>query len=553
VHDTSLLFTIAVSLAFAFFGGFLALRVGLSPIVGYLVVGVAIGPYTPGLVADTSVASQLAEIGVILLMFGVGLHFSVADLLHVRRIAVPGAVLQITAATVMTVALAKLWGWSWGSGLVLGLALSVASTVVLLRTLEDRGELASEDGNIAVGWLIVEDLAMVLALVLLPALSTVLGGQSDAGHESQSLVTTLLWTLGKVAVFVALMLMVGIRVFPWLLDQVAKSGSRELFTLFVVGAALGIAYGASALFGMSFALGAFFAGIVIHESHLSDEAAAKALPLQDAFAVLFFVSVGMLFDPAVVVQKPWHVLGVVAIIVIGKSLAALGLILGLGYGAKTALLVSASLAQIGEFSFILADLGRHLKLLPSEGHSLILAGALISITLNPLAFHVSERLLPWLTPRFRGREEATVPPPESSNEYRDHVVLVGFGRVGKVIAASLSARNIPFVVLEQNRNTVELLRQRGVTAYYGDAESEAVLKLADLPHARVLVVTPLDSFQARQIVESASRVNPQATLIVRSHNEEQRKYLESMGSNVRVMGDPELGGVIAEQVVQGWS
>jgi len=398
-HETSLIATIAVGLAFAFVGGFIAVRLHLPPLVGYLLAGIAVGPFTPGFVADVELAPQLAEVGVILLMFGVGMHFSMRDLWAVRAIALPGAIAQIAVATALGVGLALFWGWSIGAGLVFGLALSVASTVVLLQALEARGNLDSRDGRIAVGWLIVEDLVMVVTLVLLPALAGPLGGQSlDDGHGAVSgkLWETLGVTLGKVAVFVTLMLVVGTRLFPWLLKRVERTGSRELFTLAVVALALGVAFGSAALFGVSFALGAFFAGVVINESDLSHRAATDLQPLQDAFAVLFFVAVGMLFDPIILLQQPLQILTVLAIIVVGKSLAAFGIVLALKYPLDTALTVSAALAQIGEFSFILAGLGVSLSLLPTEGHHLILAGALLSITLNPLTFFIASKLQPSL-------------------------------------------------------------------------------------------------------------------------------------------------------------
>src|SRR5713226_4040035 len=391
-HETSLIATIAVSLTFAFVGGFVAVRLRLPPLVGYLLAGIAVGPFTPGFVADPKLAPQLAEIGVILLMFGVGMHFSVRDLLAVRAVAVPGAVVQIAVATVLGIGIAFSWGWSLGAGLVFGLALSVASTVVLLRALEAQGRLNSGDGRIAVGWLLVEDLAMVLTLVLLPALAGPLGGRtmdSAQGAAADGLWGTLGLTLGKVALFVALMLVVGPRVVPWLLKQVERTGSRELFTLAVVALALGIAFGSAELFGVSFALGAFFAGMVINESDHSHRAAADLQPLQDAFAVLFFVAVGMLFDPVILIRQPLQVLSIIAIIVVGKSLAAFLLVRVFRYPVDTALAVSAGLAQIGEFSFILAGLGIALGLLPPEGQSLILAGALLSISLNPLIFRAA--------------------------------------------------------------------------------------------------------------------------------------------------------------------
>ncbi len=391
-HETSLIFTIAVSLAFAFVGGFVAVRLYLPPLVGYLLAGVAVGPFTPGVVADPHLAGELAEIGIILLMFGVGMHFSLREILAVRSIALPGAIAQIGVATALGIGVARLWGWTLGGGLVLGLALSVASTVVLLRALEAQDMLDSMNGRIAVGWLIVEDLVMVLALVLLPAFAGPLGGQSPgsaAGAVGNNLLVTLGLTLGKVAAFVGFMLLAGARLFPWLLDQVARTGSRELFTLAVVALALGIAFGSAELFGVSFALGAFFAGMVINESDHSHRAAADLQPLQDAFAVLFFVAVGMLFDPVILIRQPLQVLSIIAIIVVGKSLAAFLLVRVFRYPVDTALTVSAGLAQIGEFSFILAGLGIALGLLPPEGQSLILAGALLSVSLNPLIFRAA--------------------------------------------------------------------------------------------------------------------------------------------------------------------
>ncbi len=401
-HDTALIAMLAVGFVLAFACGFIANRLRLPPLVGYLVAGIVIGPFSPGFVGDVELAGQLVEIGVILLMFGVGLHFSIADLLAVRRIAVPGAIGQIAFATALGAAIAATWGWTFGAGLVLGLALSVASTVVLLRALDQRNALETPNGRIAVGWLIVEDLAMVMALVLLPLAAGVLGGDARdvlAPGASGSPVAAVAITLGKVVVFIGLVLTVGRRAVPWLLCQVARTGSRELFTLAVLAVALGIAYGSAELFGVSFALGAFFAGLVLSGSELSHRAATDSLPLQDAFAVLFFVSVGMLFDPSVVVRDPQAVLGVLLVILLGKSLAAFLIVIGLGYPLATALTVSASLAQIGEFSFILAGLGMTIGLLPAEGRDLILAGALLSITLNPLAFASVEPLARWLSRR----------------------------------------------------------------------------------------------------------------------------------------------------------
>jgi CPA2 family monovalent cation:H+ antiporter-2 len=384
-HETVLVGTLAAGLGLAFVFGFAAARVRLPPLVGYLLAGVALSPFTPGPVGDTAMAGELAEIGVILLMFGVGLHFSFEDLLAVRRVAVPGAAAQIAVATALGAVGAHFWGWSWGTGIVFGLTLSVASTVVLLRALEQHRLTDSDDGRIAIGWLIVEDLATVLVLVLLPALAAPLGGK-PAAQSQGSLPIQIGMTLGKVAVFVAVMHVIGRRAVPWLLERVARLASRELFTLAVLAIALGIAAGAASLFGVSFALGAFFAGVVINESELSHRAAADALPMQDAFAVLFFVSVGMLFDPSVLIREPLRVLLVLLIVVVGKSLAAFGIVRAFGLTSATALTISASLAQIGEFSFILAALGRSLGLLPAEAESLVVAGALISITIHPFVF-----------------------------------------------------------------------------------------------------------------------------------------------------------------------
>lgn len=394
-HEVSLIATIAIGFVLAFAFGFFANWLRLPPLVGYLLAGVVIGPFTPGFVADAGLAGQLAEIGVMLLMFGVGLHFSAADLMAVRRIAVPGAVLQIVIATAMGTAMCMFWGWSLGAGLVMGLSLSVASTVVLLKALEERNGVATTNGRIAVGWLIVEDLAMVLTLVLLPALAEALGGSLPMGQKPSKfgLLPTLGLTLLKVSSFVGIVLLLGPRLLPWLLRQVARTGSRELFTLAVLTVALGIAFGSAKLFGVSFALGAFFAGLVLSESSLSHKAAANVLPLQDAFAVLFFISVGMLFDPAIVLKQPLMLAAVLLLILIGKSVVALGIVLVLGYPMSTALTVSAALAQIGEFSFIMAGLGFAYGLLPSDGVSLILAGAILSITLNPLAFTLTDRVV----------------------------------------------------------------------------------------------------------------------------------------------------------------
>ena len=546
-EETALIATIAGGLGLAFVLGLLAVRLRMPPLVGYLLAGVAVGPFTPGFVADAGLASQLAEIGVILLMFGVGLHFSPKDLLAVRKIAVPGALAQIAAATVLGMFVSHLWGWSWGSGFVFGLSLSVASTVVLLRALEDRGALETGEGRIAVGWLIVEDLVTVLVLVLLPALAVPLGGTPGEAAPSGSLGGAIAWTFVKVAAFVALMFVVGRRAVPWLLERVARTGSRELFTLGVLATALGIAVGAASLFGVSFALGAFFAGVVISESDLSTKAASDALPLQDAFAVLFFVAVGMLFDPMVLVRDPLKVVAVVLIIMIGKSIAALGIVLAFRRPLHTALTISASLAQIGEFSFILAALGLSLGLLPPQAQSLIVAGALISITLNPLMFAA----IAWLEARLRERQPIRMTQDIVLPKLlRAHTVLIGHGRVGGRVAAALGARKLPYVVVESDLDNAAGLIKRGLPVVYGDAARPGVLEHAGVKEARLLVVTAPDAFQARAAIELARRLQPEIDIVVRTHSDAEREYLEGKNVGKAVMGEHELAEAMARYAVE---
>jgi CPA2 family monovalent cation:H+ antiporter-2 len=552
-HELSLITTIAAALGFGLLFGMLAVRVKLPALIGYLAAGVFIGPATPGFVADVALASQLAEIGVMLLMFGVGLHFSLKDLLDVRRIALPGALLQIGVATVMGMGLAWWWDWSLGAGIVFGLALSVASTVVLLRALEARGVLDSMNGRIAVGWLVVEDLVMVLVLVMLPAVSGPLGGKGDAGAE---LWPALGMTLLQVGAFIAFMLIVGRKLFPWFLWRVAKTASRELFTLAVIAAAVGIAYASSELFGVSFALGAFFAGMVLRESELSHRAAEESLPLRDAFSVLFFVSVGMLFDPMVLVNNPLHVLGVVLVIVFGKSLAAFVLVLVLRYPLNTALTVSASLAQIGEFSFILAALGMSLGLLPPLGQNLILAGAIISIAVNPLLFTAIEPVQRWLRTQSslaRKLERpadplAALPMQTPHEKLSGQVVLVGFGRVGRRIADELTARGVHFVLAEQNRELVEAARERGIPAVVGNAAEPVVLIQAHIARAAMLVIATPDTFDVRKMVEIAKALNPSVQCVVRTHNPEEAELLRKETGGRVFVGEEELAGSMTRHV-----
>ncbi|MES2918060.1 MAG: YbaL family putative K(+) efflux transporter [Pseudomonadota bacterium] len=554
-HDVTLITTIAASLGLALLLGLAAARLKLPPLVGYLLAGIVISPATPGFSGDLALAQQLAEIGVMLMMFGVGLHFSLADLWSVRRIAIPGAIVQITVATLMGAGLSMFWGWSMGAGLVFGLALSVASTVVLLKALEQQGILQSMNGRIAVGWLVVEDLVMVLALVLLPALSGWLGGKTAA---TGPLLETLLLTLGKVAAFLAFMLLLGKRLFPWLLWQVAKSGSRELFTLAVIAAAVGIAFLATKLFGISFALGAFFAGMVMRESPLSHRAAEDTLPLKDAFAVLFFVSVGMLFDPAILTEQPLRVLAVAIIIMFGKSIAAFVIVVAFRYPLNTAFTVSASLAQIGEFSFILAGLGLALGLLPMEGQSLLLAGAILSISLNPALFRLIAPVQDWLRQHsaLARRLElpddplAVLPMSVDAEQLTGHVTLVGYGRVGRHIGEALRRHGVRFVVAEQNREVVEQLRREGVHAVAGEGADPAVLIQAHIARAGILVIATPDTFKARQMIEIARMLNPGVRILVRTHSETEAALLEKEAVDGVFLGEYELANSMTEEVLE---
>ncbi|MBX3631974.1 MAG: Kef family K(+) transporter [Simplicispira sp.] len=556
-HNLSLITTLAAGFGIALVLGFAAERLKIPALVGYLLAGIVIGPATPGFVADVHLASQLSEIGVMLLMFGVGLHFSLRDLMTVKRIAIPGAVVQMGLATVLGMGLASWWGWSWTAGLVFGLSLSCASTVVLLKALEVRGLLDSMNGRIAVGWLVVEDLATVLVLVLLPPLAGVLGAAGGQAAD-EPLWTIIGRTLLQVSAFIVLMLVFGRRALPWLLWQVAKTGSRELFTLSVVACAIGIAFGAAELFSVSFALGAFFAGMVMRESEFSHRAAQESLPLRDAFSVLFFVSVGMLFDPQIVLDEPVHVLGVVAIIIIGKSIAALGLVLALRYPLTTALTVAASLAQIGEFSFILAGLGLSLGLLPREGMSLVLAGALITMALNPILFAAVEPARRWilarseLARRLEQRDDpfAELPMSTERKYLRGQVVLVGYGRVGARIARSLDERGIPYVVAEQNRELVEDLRNQGKVAVSGNAAEPVVLVQAHIADASMLVVAVPDPIHVRQMVETARTLNPTIEIVLRTRSSKEAQMLRTDGVGTVFFGEEELVKGMTQHVLE---
>lgn len=535
---TPLISTIAGGLVLAFLLGILANRLRISPLVGYLAAGVLVGPFTPGFVADTSLASELAELGVILLMFGVGLHFSLKDLMAVKSIAIPGAIAQIAVATLLGMGLSAMLGWSLASGLVFGLCLSTASTVVLLRALEERQLIDSQRGQIAIGWLIVEDLAMVLTLVLLPAFGDMIGAEHA---DTSKLLTDLAWTIGKVIAFITLMIVVGRRLVPWVLAKSASTGSRELFTLAVLAMALGIAFGAVKLFDVSFALGAFFAGVVLNESELSQRAAHDTLPLRDAFAVLFFVSVGMLFDPMILVNDPISVLITLAIIVFGKSAAAFVLVRLFGHSKRTALTISASLAQIGEFAFILAGLGIVLGLLSEEGRNLVLAGAILSIMLNPLLFTLLERYLAkHETIEEQIVEEAIEEEKQIPVDMCNHALLVGYGRVGSLIGAKLHQAGIPIVVIESSRTRVDALREQGIKAVLGNATKPEIMDIARLDCARWLLLTIPNGYEAGEIVAAAREKRADLEIIARAHYDDEVSYITEHGANEVVMGEREI-------------
>ena len=527
-HDVDLIILLAVGFGVALIFGYIAARLRLPPLIGYLIAGIIISPNTPGIEADIHLANQLAELGVMFLMFGVGMHFSLKDLLLVRRIALPGAILQIAVATLLGIGVSMLWGWSFGSALVFGLSLSCASTVVLLKALGDRGLLDSVNGKIAVGWLLVEDLVMVLVLVLLPATAVLLGGKAPAGADG-NIWLTLGITLLKVIGFIAFMLIVGKRVVPIIMQFVARLGSRELFTLTVVAAAVSIAYGSYAIFGVSMALGAFFAGMVVKESDFSHRAEEETLPLREIFSILFFVSVGMLFDPHILVESPLHILAVIAIIMVGKTLAAMALVLFFRYPINTALTVGASLAQIGEFSFILATLGVSLGLLSLEAQNLILAGALFSITLNSFIFSAIEPVQRWIRERShlarlleRSGDPLAMLPDEVDQAYlRDQVVIVGYGGVGRRITENLINENIKVVIAEENREIVEKLRNANIAAVSGVATEPSVLIQAHIMHARLLVISPMDILDIHRIVSIAKQLNPQIQVLICAESKEE--------------------------------
>ncbi|MBF7683726.1 cation:proton antiporter [Acinetobacter sp. B5B] len=537
-HDVDLIILLAIGFGLALLFGYIAARLRLPPLVGYLIAGVIISPNTPGMVGDLSLANQLAELGVMFLMFGVGMHFSLKDLLEVRRIALPGAILQITVATLLGLSISMLWGWPFGNALVFGLCLSCASTVVLLKALGDKGLLSSVNGKIAVGWLLVEDLMMVMVLVLLPAIAVLLGGKGiDTHGQQQAIWLTILITLLKVSGFIAFMLIIGKRLIPRIMQFVARLGSRELFTLTVVACAVSIAYGAYAIFGVSMALGAFFAGMVVKESDFCHRAEEETLPLREIFAILFFISVGMLFDPHILIEKPLHILAVVAIIVVGKTIAAMALVLFFRYPLNTALTVGASLAQIGEFSFILAALGISLGLLTIEAQNLILAGALFSITLNSFMFTAIEPVQQWIRNRSslarlleRSSDPLAMLPDEVDQNYlRDQVVMIGYGEVGRRITQSLIQKNIKVVIAEENRELVEDLREKEIAAVCGIATEPSVLIQAHIQHARLVIISPMDLLNIHRIVDISKQLNPKIEVLLCAENKEEAEIIRADG------------------------
>ncbi|KFL35874.1 YbaL family putative K(+) efflux transporter [Arenimonas donghaensis] len=552
-HDTPLIALLAMGLVLAFLLGTLAHRLRLSPIVGYLVAGILVGPFTPGFIADPALAMELSEIGVILLMFGVGLHFSVEDLLEVKAIAIPGAIVQISAATVMGWGLAWFLGWPHLHGIVFGLALSVASTVVLLRAMEDRRLLETRRGKIAVGWLIVEDLVMVGALVLLPALAEALGAGDGERVGAGSVLSSLGWTFLKVSAFVAVMMVVGKRAIPWMLERVAGFGSRELFTLSVLAIALGVAFGSAKLFGVSFALGAFFAGMLLN-GDLSHKAASDSLPLRDAFAVLFFVSVGMLFDPMILVEHPIPVVATFLIIVVGKSAAAYLIVRAFKHPSDTALTISASLAQIGEFSFILAALGVSLGILSEEGRDLVLAGSLLSIIANPLIFGWLDL---WQARRQENAAAAGEPVPEPSRPVHagpplpegEHAILVGFGRVGSEIARLLREREVPLVVIDDDMDLVQKARDDGFPAIRGNAANVRVLDEAAPDRASLMVLAIPQALEAGEVIARLREMNPQMTILARAHSDGEVRHLLKHGADGAVLAEKELAHSMAEMAL----
>ncbi len=541
-HATPLITLISTGMVLAFVLGWISQKFRLSPLVGYLLAGILIGPFTPGFIGNQELANELAEIGVILLMFGVGLHFSLDDLMKVKAIAIPGAIVQILVATLLGWALALWLGWSHIEGIVFGLALSVASTVVLLRALEDNRLIETQRGKIAIGWLVVEDLLMILALVILPAVAMALDPELSMA-SAKPLWLSLLITLGKLGLFVALMLIVGKRAIPWTLEKVAGNGSQELFTLAVLAIALGVAFGSAKLFGVSFALGAFFAGMLLNESELSHKAASDTLPMRDAFAVLFFVSVGMLFDPRILIEQPLPVIATFIIITLGKSAAAFLIVRLFGHPKSTAFTIAASLAQIGEFSFILASLGVGLKLLPEQGRDFILAGALLSIVVNPMIFTALAR---WQKRRKMQTQDASGNP---ESTLKNHAIVIGYGRVGKHLAKLLQDRGVELMVVDSNGELLEQARDNGMTAIRGNAASAELLNELSVATATHALIAIPNAYAAGEIIARLRAANPAISILARAHSDSAARHFFEHGADGAVLAERELAHSMAEMVL----
>jgi CPA2 family monovalent cation:H+ antiporter-2 len=542
-HHTPLIATIAAGLLLAYAFGLLAHRLRIQPLAGYVLAGVVVSPSTPGFSADSALAGELAEIGVILLMFGVGLHFSLKDLMAVARMVVPGALVQIVVASLMGAGLGHLLGWSWTTGLVFGLALSVASTVVMVRAFQERHMLDTERGRFAVGWLVVEDLVTILTLVLLPTIAMMATGDGEV--PPGRLAFLLLATLVKVGVFVTAMLLVGRRVIPWLMHYTAHTGSRELFRLAVYALAIGVAFGAARLFDVSFALGAFFAGVVMGESTLSQQATEEALPLRDAFAVLFFVSVGMLLNPAVFIDAPFALAATVVIIVGAKAAVSWAIVRTFKLGNPAALAVAAGRAQIGEFSFILIGLALELGLVPPLARDLVLGGAIISIVLNPLIFALLvKRMQPETAPFSSGEQVIAAPTPAQQPR---HDVLIGYGRVGSLVGAALRRSGAELVVIETNEDGIEKARRDGAEVFVGNAADPEILAEANLASARRLFVTIPEAFEAGQVVEQARKINPMLEVLARAHSDAAVEHLQRLGADLVVLGEREIAERMLER------
>ncbi|MBV8798645.1 MAG: Kef family K(+) transporter [Alphaproteobacteria bacterium] len=541
-HASPLVVILVAALGLAFVLGTIANRLRISPIVGYVLAGIAIGPFTPGYVADSGLTLQLADIGVILLMFGVGLHFSPSDLLSVRAIVLPGAILQVILSTGLGAAAAWLFGWPLPSMIVFGVALSIASTVVVTRALQERRLVESERGRIAVGWLVVQDLITVVVLVLLPTIAGALHGGPSPAIDAGGLAAPLAITFGKLAAFFLVMWVVGRRVIPWMLHYVAHTGSRELFRLAVLSVALGVAYIAAELFGVSIALGAFFGGMILSESQLSRRAAEESLPLRDAFAVLFFVSVGMLFNPMVITAAPLRLIGTAAVVLAGTGVAAFALLSILRVQTAAALFVAAGLTQIGEFSFVLVNLGIDLKLLPGQSRDLVLGASILSILINPVMLAAAQR---W-SRRLEPPAQAASPPPEAllPTNLTGHAVVVGYGRVGRLVADGLRHDGVPVLVIEDAADALEQLRAQGIEALSGNAADERLLRAAKLPAARVLFVAIPEAFEAGQIVQQARRANPSIDIVARAHFDAEVGHLKNMGANAVIMGEREIAAAM---------